>query len=757
MAVPPGGTYEITASDHPYRGLRLTARPGALTTAGRWQMDVGVTSPSLNLPTGFAAAGPPLRITTEQVRTGGLLLLDVPVTVPSGHTVVIALRDPVRRVLEVLPTIDRTATSVRVATTHLRGDLLVGPEGPASSSTAGARAPTTAELIPIQMMLPLSDVAPVMNPASDRWPVLEYGSGPEPDGHGIAIPLLTALNRITSGPQLSQFVRPLDQPGFYAEGAPLAAVVRLSRELAALDDGILNDLEQQLALVDKPRRDQFLMEATTANLALQGPTVVAVARTASKRVYATAYATGGSGTSVTYITPGQLGASSHLFSQASGFAAQQVPTTADGPAATSTGVVPLNSAVIPYERARMMLANLQRMATADFEERADISETMSIEAGLPATELEMEVESGKGWQRIQRKKVVLRSRVGTLRLTTPGDMTVHHYSTGTQDLASPTGSLNTAASYFQNLPQSPPRQVTVSRQAMMLQGLRQMSAATFSMMRADFEVTPDQLEMPDDRKVDLTPIVPEPPTEGFRIRWQWGDGTTTETTSTAVATRTYQQPGDYEVVASLLSTGGILLAADTVQVGGGPAPYWRLTTVSDADELLDDDDISGSGDVVSMLRRMLASPGAAMISIEDGPGGKTLYLRVRKSGTWPDGIPDAFNSASEWRMVLGPGAPEVHPLGPYFSAWRTASWSQSTSSLTNGNVLGQNILGTTSYNVYNAGTQTGPAGGVRINATRNGMVMSGALGFWIWFVDDDDDIVGQAEEYPFPFTAVRMQ
>lgn len=758
VTVPVGGTYEITTPDHPYRGLKLTARPGALTNAGRWQMEAVTNAPPLTLPPGFTAAGPRLRVTTEQDRANGLLLIDVPVDIPAGRTVVIALRDPLRGVMEVLPTISRTATSVRVATTHLRSDLLVGPGGAGSSLSARIGTQSIAELIPIQMLLPLPDVAPTMNPGADRWPVLDYGSALEPDGHGIAIPMLTALNRLTSSVQLALAVRPLEQPGFYAEGAPLAAIVKLSKDLAYLDEGVIEDLEQQLALVDKPQRDQFLMEATTANLALQGPVLVAVAkRTSRKRVYAAAYATSGSGTSVTYITPGQLAATSHLFSEASGFAARTVPTTADGPTVTSTGVVPLNSTVIPYERAHLILANLQRMATASFEERADISESMSIEAGLPATELEQETEAGKGWYRVQRKQLVLRSKVGTIRLTTPADLVVHNYTTGSQDIASPSGSLNAAAPFFQNLPQSPPRQVTVSRQQMMLQGLRQMSAATYSMMRGDFEVTPDELEMPEDRKVELTPKVPMPPTEGFRIRWQWGDQTTTETTNAGVASHTYEQPGNYQVIASLLSTTNVLLGADTVEVGSGPMPYWRLVTAVDADELLDDEEIEGGGQEYQMLKRMVTVPGAAMISIEDGPGGKGLYLRVRKSGTWPDGIPGPYNSGNEWRMVLGPDTPQNYPLGPYFSAWRDGSWSQSTTTLTSGTVLGQNILGMTSYNVPSAGTQTGPAGGVRFNANRNGTTMSGVLEIWIWFVDYDDNEVGPGEQYPFLFTAVRMQ
>ncbi len=279
--------------------------------------------------------------------------------------------------------------------------------------------------------------------------------------------------------------------------------------------------------------------------------------------------------------------------------------------------------------------------------------------------------------------------------------------------------------------------------------------------KLELEPSVPAIEFSQDTTVTVVVTPSETPPSGTRYRWLLRTSDSQDSVETTVPTHTRDLEAGTDgwlIFSALEGEHRRPVARDSIRIeSGGPVPYWRLTAVSDADELLDDDEVEGSGEVYMMLQRMVAAPGSAIISIEDGPDGKTLYLRVRRSGTWPDGAPGPFNGSSEWRMVLGPGAPQTYPLGPYFSAWRPGSWSQTTSDLSSGNVLGQNILGMASYNVHNAGTQTGPAGGVRINATRNGTVMSGALEFWIWFVDYDDDIVGQAEGYPFPFTAVRMQ
>lgn len=85
VAIPvTGGTYEITAAGHPYRGLKLTVPSGALTTPGTWQLRVLPNATAPTLPNGYQVAGPILEVTTEQLRLDDVIFLDIPVTVPTG-------------------------------------------------------------------------------------------------------------------------------------------------------------------------------------------------------------------------------------------------------------------------------------------------------------------------------------------------------------------------------------------------------------------------------------------------------------------------------------------------------------------------------------------------------------------------------------------------------------------------------------------------------------------------------------------------
>lgn len=70
---------------------------------------------------------------------------------------------------------------------------------------------------------------------------------------------------------------------------------------------------------------------------------------------------------------------------------------------------------------------------------------------------------------------------------------------------------------------------------------------------------------------------------------------------------------------------------------------------------------------------------------------------------------------------------------------------------------GQFVPGTMTYVIEDAGTQTGPAGGVRFSATRNGMVMTGTITITIWWINEDNEVTEPGEEFRLPFTAVRIK
>lgn len=67
------------------------------------------------------------------------------------------------------------------------------------------------------------------------------------------------------------------------------------------------------------------------------------------------------------------------------------------------------------------------------------------------------------------------------------------------------------------------------------------------------------------------------------------------------------------------------------------------------------------------------------------------------------------------------------------------------------------MLGLVQYRVKDAGTQTGPAGAVRLIGTRNDKTMTGYIGIYIWPFNGDDEIDSGPDLYQFRFTATRMK
>ncbi len=273
-------------------------------------------------------------------------------------------------------------------------------------------------------------------------------------------------------------------------------------------------------------------------------------------------------------------------------------------------------------------------------------------------------------------------------------------------------------------------------------------------------------------EVSVTPAAPRPGEQvtyrvtnggvgdaSSRYRWIIGDE---EPVITDFSTRELTQlaPEDvaFQVRVELIDPSNHLLAKGELYVGG--APFWRITSIADHDKLFEDE-ISGGGEIGQLLERVLAVPTSGAITAEEVGGGTQLRLRVLRGGAWnPDDccpLP-AFDGGREYSLTLGAMPQQNFSFGPFFSGWGFSSWSQSTEELFTGTMTGQHVLGTASYRIRDAGTQTGPAGGARFTASRNGMTMTGTITLTIWWVDEDDGLVHQTgEDFRFPFTAVRMK
>ncbi len=756
-----GGTYEITTANHPYRGLKLTVPSGALTTPGSWQLRVLPNAAPPTLPAGYQVAGPILEVTTEQPRLDDVIILEIPVTVPTGRGVVIAFHDPVRRVTEVVPTVGRTATSIRVATTHLRADLLLGPTPSSFVAMMSSRLlPGIGQLIPIEFPLPMPEVPAVMNPADDRWPVAEHGSAQFPEGHGAAIAGLEALNFALDGPQLTTLVKRLEEPGFYGEAAPLGAVVTGHERIFEGLSNILNTLNEELRKMPKPERDDLVSQAMTANLAMRGATPAAMTTAANGQVaFGTAFAS--TGGTLQIVNHAKAQALTVGRNPATGFTPQQVRTTADGPDRETDGITPVNSLVLVYEKLGDLLRNLQQLPTISPAARAVLNKAMAEQAGLPAVPLETQVGTSGGWEPTPEDQVVIRSKAVTLRIPTlSGGVMINFPTSGAEIVRSNTSTVGLDAPGLNDLPQSTSTPVVVSPFVSIAGRLKQMSAHVLDAVRAEFKVEPETVELEDDLEVSFEASIPMPPAGGYRIRWEWDDGNTTESLSLPTATHTYEASGNYRVIATLLSMTRNVLAADTVEVGSQAAPYWRLTSFADQDDLLDIGNPGESGEIYDVLSRAVAVPGAGLIAIDPQGAGTVLRLRVLPTATWSTAncCPPAATLPGEVRQTLGVMPQEASGVGPYFAGWEASRWSQTTQDLGSGTLTGQYIMATGPYNIEDIGTQIGPRGGIRITATRNGKVMTGTIRITIWWVDETGQhLQGSSEDFVFPFTAERIR
>lgn len=247
------------------------------------------------------------------------------------------------------------------------------------------------------------------------------------------------------------------------------------------------------------------------------------------------------------------------------------------------------------------------------------------------------------------------------------------------------------------------------------------------------------------------------------LRWSLGADVLGETSITDPHSFQYEHRFDVTKYAKveLFSNAGIRLAVDSLEVPQ-VSTSWQIETIGDADELFDGD-ATGSGDLYDLLHRLLASPASGMIAIAPDdtqlPTHLRLDLRVRKVGTWTNSscCPVAPQGGGEWVQLLGRTPPVQFAVGPFFAGWDRTYLTQSTEDPSSGTMESQFIFPLVSYQVKDAGSQSGPATVIQMAATRNGSSMTGTLTFVIWFSDGDTGNVSSPEGYRFPFTATRMR
>ncbi len=583
-----GGMIAIDEPGHPYHGLTLTVPSGTVTGAADWRFRLAPQPVNIALPAGIRVAGPALEVSTTQLRGNRLMLLEIPVEETDDELMFPVLHDPGRNVIELLPIVDRTPTSVVVATAHLHSSLILGPTPLAAPRAAPGfgRASVTADesvarvaRMAMRNMKELATTLEEFYTLMNRWPVRDHGSAAFPDGHGAGIAVLEAVATAENYPGFQGVVRSLPIEGFYAEAAPLAVAQMAQREFTSKVVSAITEVAEKLNQHDKPKRDALVLQNIVAATRLTGrPSIVAGISKVAAGVPVAASVVSGTIGSISLTTPASA-QPTQVSVGAGGLGTIALPVVGDGAAHPIEDVVPLSSFTIATEEARGLLASLRRMSqAATDEQRETINRELAAEAGLPDLNVEIQHLPGESWttsEAANRISFVARSQAAQVRVLA-SSISVHRPDGS--ELARTVGNALSVAEDLdlKSAPVGTSIGRTISAFANEAGGaIRQVAVAQMRLISAPFAVEPEEVLLEgEQRTVELTASVPNPPTGGYRIEWNWGDENTTETVGVATASHQYESGGSYDVVATLMtSTDRLKLAVDTIRVRDKPSAW----------------------------------------------------------------------------------------------------------------------------------------------------------------------------------------
>ncbi len=774
-----GGVVTITTSGHPYKGLTLTIPTGALPAATNWEMRLRTDLTLPTLPTGYRVGGPILEISNDAPVGGKLMTLDVPIQRPAGEGLVLAFYDPARGVMEVLPTVAQTDSSTRVVTTHLRADLLMGSSaaGVLARVNSAASAGTAGALIPITFSLPQPTAQAAFNPATDAWPVLDHGADDAPDGFSGVISLFQMVAK-SSGTDLSTLVTPLASPGLYADAGAIGTLIE--------GNALMQPMLAQLATMDaqigaqtgaQATADALTAQNVTAQIAMTGlPTMLAHYNSNTGPVAGETFYTNpvtSSGSQVTVMRSWDS-APSTLVRASVQFQSMTVDPMYHGTPTITDRVLYTPGFVAPTRAARVLMQQLKTLYGLTGTARDQMNDQIATRTGMQKPSLELESVPGGGWyppdpsqpQALRGNSLKVRVAGGT------DEFVVHDRTTGLE-LGNSSGSGLDMDPYVGPQRGNVRRMVLVRRKVRRVPPTRAGYPTRVDIERAPFRAIPDSVQITSDSLTARfdTDVSPKP-TGGFRVVWDWGDGTTSQQQDSSSATHKYAVAGNYTVTVRLRSADGLVLyAVDSAHVVSEMSPHWQLTSMQNADTL----DLNVPIPVAAILRQAIASPSSAMIAVDDVVGGgSTLSLRFNKTGAWTASNccgPRPVPAPNELQELLG-AVPIVSsaPTDRAFQGYTESRWSESIPDLGAGSMDGQHPNGSFLYEfrpplgpLEPSIFRTGPEYVLRFTATRNGTAMSGVITLYYWPFEEatPTEPHGYFDRDPtsasFPFTAVRMK
>ncbi|MBL0173291.1 MAG: Ig-like domain-containing protein [Gemmatimonadaceae bacterium] len=792
-----GGVIEISTPAHPWRGLKLTIPTGAFAESGTWRFELASGVPIPTLPAAFTVNGPALRIETDRGRAARLMTLRIPALRVAGSVRMFVLVDPARSAMEMAPIVAEDSESITVVVGHLNASMLLSRSG-ANSSVLLPTQQSTRQLnfgLGINVNATLNALGlteALAGYLANAWPGPDMGSYGFPAGHGPAIALMNLFGQLQNQP-FSGLVGLLPAFGVLADTASFASLQIMAdrHRRSPTAQRAIDDLSAALASVTIPLRDSLSTINLWGGLSISKLPQLMVFEerfvpTTGRRVFASMYGKGNG--ALLFSSPTAPATQSTLTLGVGGFSSRIVKENADATSFNAQGVLPVGGSFIyPVAEFVDVVPTMMAALRAQGAVRDQANRQLAAAAGFPNVTLEVQNAATGDWSPADTT-IVIRDSAAVLRVQCGNcPQALPQNGSGTQQTVavenrSPAGY---AGLLFGLGPQSAGTllnalgvgdlsgaAMTLMDPSLTLSSIGAAYRAAVPIHRplalALFRLTPDSQRVVTDSLVLLRAKLDLPPPSGYYIDWDFGDATPiVRTTDVAEASHRYTTPATRAVRAVLrngvgsavpnlllaLAKGKVVVEPDTMR------PYWRITSFT-ANPLDPPEDREGYP-FSPLLERLIAVPASGLIAIDTvAPGnGSRLAVRVRTTSTWI-GVtccPPPLQG-TELVQELGRTPASSYPLGNYFAAYRTNTWSQSTGNLGAGTMLASRIDGTHAYGVMNAGTQVGPTVAWRLkDVVRNGLQMTGKIAFYWWGVDDNGVIETVDHETWFQFTATRLR
>lgn len=788
-----GGTLRLDIPGHPFADFTLSVPPGSFTGATAWRVSTDSSSPA-PFPAGATVLGPGLRIDgpTGLARDNQLLTLRIPVAAAAGQPVVIALVDVARGTFGLLPLVGRDANSVTVITRHLDPTRFARTAGAAPSRFAQTESGVLLLRLGLTPAM-LQNISATLNVDRHAWPIAEDGSATHPAGHGSTKAVLS-MAAASLDLDLKTLIRRQGDGWFYRDTAPLATVkitsvlqrqaelgLRVVRELrpfvANAHGGAPSMASPQLSATPKPAWDSLMAINLLAGMALTGEPQLFLKladadHVADRDKQAWAVAVSAENGVIRYLDPVQPGTTRTLPLTAGGFAPVLSKSRASDPVPTDRRfLVAAPAALLDLTASRQQLQQLEAALRADDTERDALNRALWSATNSRNLDVQTRRTAASAFTTLDGPISVF-DTVASLQLAVhePAQVSTRffHPTSGAEVLRA-AGTERVSIDRLLTAVGAPAgEKATVEGVVVDETNGRQLVPLRLELTRSEFRIERDTVQLRDSSYLVWKAVLTEPPADGYRVEWDWGDGSEkTIAANSLTAEHLFTRVDTFHVTARLLTTDEPAeeLARDSSLAITYPQPYWVLTSIIDANNYLST--FSGLQD--DIMIDLVANPGRGMIFIQDVfASEQRVTLTRRNSGTYAEqvccrrsqrALGGLIQGTTSSGKALGINPAVEWPLGPAFAAFRTTGWSQSTADLTTGTVTAQWFSFTGNYNVAGGGTQVGPTYAHRLtNVVRDGDTMTGQFEIYRFFEKDSNNrtININVPTAVFPFVAKRM-